>query len=334
MSADTIVQRFLKQAEVRPKAPAYHERTSSGWESTDWSTYVSQVEQAARALINLGFDAGDKVAVLGFNRPEWAIAAVAAMTAGGAVAGVYTSCSPPEVQYIVDHAEAPVAVVESVEQWAKIEAELERLPKLRHVVLMRGAAKVRHDMVLSWDEFLARGGHTPKAAVHARVKAITPDDVATLIYTSGTTGPPKAVMLTHENVAWTARCASDLISGNHNDTLLSYLPMAHVAEQTFSIYVPATTGGQIYFAQSLEKLAENLQEVQPTVFFGVPRVWEKFHAGIAGKLAQATGVKAKLVAWARGVGTQAAAARARGQQPGGLAYALASKLIFSKLKPA
>ena len=107
-----------------------------------------------------------------------------------------------------------------------------------------------------------------------------------------------------------------------------------MAEQTFSIYVPATTGGQIYFAQSLEKLAENLQEVQPTVFFWVPRVWEKFHAGIAGKLAQATGVKAKLVAWARSVGTQAAAARARGQQPGGLAYALASKLIFSKLKPA
>ncbi|MCA9579922.1 MAG: AMP-binding protein, partial [Myxococcales bacterium] len=194
--------------------------------------------------------------------------------------GVYTSCSPPEVQYIVDHAEAPVAVVESVEQWAKIEAELERLPKLRHVVLMRGAAKVRHDMVLSWDEFLARGGHTPKAAVHARVKAITPDDVATLIYTSGTTGPPKAAMITHRNILSLLRNQADMITFYDDDISFSFLPMAHVAERVLAFYGRINTGLTTAYATSVGTVLGELGEVRPTIFGSVPRIYEKAYAKI------------------------------------------------------
>ena len=332
--ADTIISRLFEQAERRPTWPAYYVRQGGSWRPTNYRDYASEVRDAARALISLGFDKGNNVAVLGFNRPEWAITVLAGMAAGGAAAGIYTTCSSTEVQYIVDHAEAPIVILEDHGQWAKIQAELARLPKLRHVVLMKGAKPVGHDMVLTWDEFIAKGASTPEKVVHDRVASLEPKQLATMIYTSGTTGPPKGVMLSHENIAWTARMAVQLIGGTEHDTALSYLPMAHIAEQTFTIFVPLTTGGQIYYAESLEKVPDNLKEVQPTIFFGVPRIWEKFHAGINGKLKLATGLKAKLVQWAMKVGTEQARRRGNGGQAGGLSYAIANKLIFSKLKPA
>jgi long-chain acyl-CoA synthetase len=334
VAADTIISRLFEQAERRPTAPAYYVRQGGSWRPTNYRDYAAEVRQAARALISLGFEPGSNVAVLGFNRPEWAIAVLAGMAAGGAAAGIYTTCSPPEVQYIADHAEAPIIILEDHGQWQKIQAELARLPKLRHVVLMKGAPSVGHEMVLTWDEFIAKANETPEKVVHERVAAIEPQQLATLIYTSGTTGPPKGVMLSHHNIAWTAKMAIDLIKTDEHDSALSYLPMAHVAEQTFTIYVPITTGSQIYYAESLEKVPDNLKEVQPTVFFGVPRIWEKFHAGITGKLKLATGIKAKLVKWAMKVGTAQAEKRSKGGEAGGLAYKLANKLIFSKLKPA
>jgi long-chain acyl-CoA synthetase len=334
VAADNIISRLFEQAERRPTWPAYYVRTGGSWRPTNYKDYAAEVREVARALISLGFEPGNNVAVLGFNRPEWAITALAGMAAGGALAGIYTTCSAPEVQYVVDHAEAPIIILEDHGQWQKIQAELGRLPKLRHVVLMKGAAPVGHDMVMTWEQFIAKAASTPEKVVHERVAAIEPQQLATMIYTSGTTGPPKGVMLSHHNIAWTAKMAIELINTDEKDSALSYLPMAHVAEQTFTIYVPITTGSQIYYAESLEKVPDNLKEVQPTIFFGVPRIWEKFHAGVSGKLKLATGIKAKLVKWAMKVGTAQAQKRSRGGQAGGLAYALANKLIFSKLKPA
>ena len=161
--------------------------------------------------------------------------------------------------------------------------------------------------------------------------ALKPEGLAAFIYTSGTTGPPKGVMLSHHNLAWTAKAARDMNGLTNSDVTLSYLPLSHIAEQMFTVHAPITTGGRVYFAESIEAVPENLKEVQPTLFFGVPRIWEKFHAGISGKLKLATGPKAKLVAWALKVGREA------NLRPGGkkgLEYKLAQKLIFSKLKPA
>ena len=334
MAAETIIHRLFEHGDKRPTAPAYYVRERGSWRPTNYGAFVGEVKRAARALISLGFERGDKVAVLGFNRPEWTIMTLAAQAAGGALAGIYTTCSPPEVQYVVDHAEAPVVLVEDREQWDKILAELDRLPKVRRVVLMKGAEPIDHELVMTWEEFLAKGQATPESELTQRVEAIEPDDLASLIYTSGTTGPPKGVMLTHHNLAWTARVANDLVALAPKDTSLSYLPLAHIAEQTFTIYGPATTGSAVYYAESIAKVPDNLKEVQPTIFFGVPRIWEKFHAGIAGKLREATGVKAKLVAWAMTQGEAAAKERAVGREPSSLGYRLANKLIFSKLKPA
>jgi long-chain acyl-CoA synthetase len=331
VAADTIPNRLVQRAKSTPNAPAYYVREGGSWRSTNWGTYADQVTQAGRALIALGFEPGQTACILGFNRPEWAIFDIATMGVGGAPAGIYTTCSPVEVRYIVAHAEAPIILVENEEQWRKVEAERANMPNLKHVVMMKGAPEIADDMVMSWDEFLAKGDEVEKQAYVDRLEALDPNALATLIYTSGTTGPPKGVMLSGQNLAWTSNVAIQITTINSDDCTLSYLPLSHIAEQMFTLHIPITTGARVYFAESIEAVPENLKEVQPTIFFGVPRIWEKFHAGITAKLKEATGVKAQLVKWARKVGLEA------NKSPGGnkgLQYQLANKLIYSKLKPA
>jgi long-chain acyl-CoA synthetase len=337
MPADTIVHRLLEQGATQPERPAFYTKVEGAWLPTSWREYARDVRRAGKALIALGMPVGGTVALLGFNRPEWIIASVAAMAVGGAGAGIYTTCSPSEVRYIVTHAESLVCVVENEQQWKKIEAERHAMPALRHVVTMRGAPKIDDPMVMTWDEFLARGDAVPDERFQDRVAALEPRQLAVLIYTSGTTGPPKGVMLCHQNLTFTADLARELNEIQPTDCTLSYLPLSHIAEQMFSIHVPITAGAAVYFAESIEKVPDNLKEVQPTLFFGVPRIWEKFHAGISAKMSEATGVKRKILDFAMATGREVTALRCKGKEPKGLLavrYAIAKKLVFSKLKPA
>lgn len=336
MPADTIPARLFETARRTPDAPAYHTKVGTEWKATSYKDYAAEVRTAARALVALGVNPGGTVCILGFNRPEWIVFDVACMVIGGAPAGIYTTSSPAEVQYIVNHAESPVVLVENAAQWAKIQKVRAELPLLKHVVLMRGAS-VDDPMVLTWEQFLAKAAEIPDAEVDARVANLRLEDMATLIYTSGTTGPPKAVMLSHDNLAWTAKTATEFANFSASDSSLSYLPLSHIAEQMFSIHAPITGGSCIYFAESIEKVPDNLKEVRPTILFAVPRIWEKFHAGLSAKLGEATGLKAKLVAWAMGVGKAYNTAKHIGQEPGGwlsFQHQLANKLIYSKVKPA
>ena len=338
MAADTIVSRLLAQGQTRANKPAYYVRGSSTWEPTTWAHYVAQVRTAAKALIGLGFEPGQKTVILGFNRPEWTILDLATMAAGGAPAGIYTTCSPEEVAYIAGHTEAHVALAENRDQLSKFVKMQADLPNLKWIVLMDGATKEDGDGedVLTWAEFLAKASETDDATLDARVEALKAGELATLIYTSGTTGPPKGVMLSHENLSWTAQIALDVVGVGDDDCSLSYLPLSHIAEQMFSLHVPCTAGSAVYFAQSIEQLKDNLVEVQPTVFFGVPRIWEKFYAAITAKASTTTGLKKKIGAWAKRVGAEVNDVRNAGSEPGGmlgLKYKIANKLVFSKVKP-
>ncbi|UJR86584.1 AMP-dependent synthetase/ligase [Sandaracinus amylolyticus] len=333
---DTIPRRLLEQAKRRPDRPAYLVKENGIWKSTSWAGYAREVTQAARALIALGFQPGQRVCLLGFNRPEWVILDLAAMTAGGAAAGIYTTSSADEVAYILNHSEAPLVLVENADQAKKVFSKRAELPALKHVVVMRGP---KVEGAMSWDDFMSRGDAVSEKDVLDRVDALQPNESATLIYTSGTTGPPKAVMLSHENLAWTASVLRDLTKIDASGRSLSYLPLSHIAEQMATIHGPITGGASVYFAESIDPkvLVENLKEVRPTLFFGVPRIWEKFHATLDGRMRDAKGAKAKLVQWARGVGARASALRAKGDEPKGalaLQYALAERLVFSKIKQA
>jgi long-chain acyl-CoA synthetase len=334
---ELIPARLFKMARERPHAPAYYVRGPGGWKPTPFGTYASEVRAVAKSLIALGFQPRQTTCILGFNRPEWVLMDIATMCAGGAPAGIYTTCSAPEVSYIIRHAESPIVLLENKEQWEKVRAERATLPDLKHVVMMRGAPHIDDPLVLGWEQFLSKGEGILDAKVDERIKSLEPKQLATLIYTSGTTGPPKGVMLSHENLAWTADCAKGLVGSSGDDRSLSYLPLSHIAEQMFTIHGPITSGSSVYFAESIDKVPENLKEVQPTIFFGVPRIWEKFHAGISARLGQATGLKKRLAGWAMDVAGQVADVKSRGGEPEGFLgaqYALAQKLVFSKLKPA
>ncbi|WP_394836920.1 long-chain fatty acid--CoA ligase [Pendulispora rubella] len=335
--AETVVDRLFNQARTQPDAPAYYEKQGGVYQPTSWKGYAEQVKNAGKSLIALGLSPGGSVSILGFNRPEWVIMNLATMAAGGAAAGVYATCSATEIQYIVDHAESPVLLIETRDHWEKVKSQWGNMPKLRHVVVMRGGPSPDDERVLSWEAFLAKGKDVPDTAFDERLHALKPAGLALLIYTSGTTGPPKGVMLSHDNLAWTAEQAMKVVPCQPGDCTLSYLPLPHIAEQMFSLHLPVTAGFSVYFAESIDKVPDNLKEVQPTVFLGVPRIWEKMHAGISAKMADAKGAKKKILAFARRTATEHSAYVCKGQKVPPLLRlrrAVATKLVFSKLKPA
>lgn len=328
--------RFLVTARERGADPAYYMRDEAGWQPTSWQDYAAQVQQAARALVALGVQPGQAVCILGFNRPEWVIMDLAAMMVGAVAAGIYWTSAPGEVEYIIRHSGGAILLAEDDTQWAKLQESRSRLPGLRRVVMMKDASAT-DPLQMEWDAFLALGAADHQPEVDRRLSALRPDDLGTLIYTSGTTGMPKAVMLSHSTLAWTGMALAKAFGTTPTDRLISYLPLAHVAEQLGAIHNHVAIGYRLYFARSLESLRDHLTEVRPTVFFGVPRVWEKIHAGIAGKLDAATGFKAVLAAWALSVGRRWHEQVLQGREPGGwlnLQKAWASRLVYDKVKAA
>ncbi len=341
----SIPERLMRTAERQPMLPAYHVRKAAGWQPTSWGHYAAQVRQAARALVALGMQPGDAVCILGFNRPEWTTMDLAAMVVGGVAAGIYWSSAANEIAYIVEHSGCAVLLVENVQQWEKAAAVPEALLGLRAAVMMQQAstdpAAPSHSTVsppMTWESFLALGASMEHdAEVQRRLDAIQESDIGTLIYTSGTTGHPKAVELSHANLSWTSAALSAAFAVTPQDRLISYLPLAHVAEQMGAICNHVLAGYQVYFANSLETLGEHLQEVHPTVFFGVPRVWEKMQAAIVTKLSAATGPKAVLARWALQAGRDWHAKALQGQEPGAwlsLKKKLAGKLVHHKVQKA
>jgi long-chain acyl-CoA synthetase len=316
--------------------PGDYVKEAGQWVSTTYANYYSETLQAAQALVHLGIPVDGKISILAFNRPEWIIADLAAMMIGGVPAGIYQTCSSEEVQYIINHSESKVVFVENKLQWEKVKKEEKNLPLLETIVVMRGTT-IKDDRTITWEEFLALGDNVTPEQVFERLNNIEPSTPATFIYTSGTTGPPKAVMLSHDNITFTADLAVQIVTLNEGDCSVSYLPLSHIAEQMFSIHGPITATTPIYFAESLDKLPENLKEIQPTVLFGVPRIWEKFHAGVVSKLSEATGIKKHLVQWALNVGRAKNSIHNRGKKiPMRLMvqYKIANRLVYSKIKPA
>lgn len=324
-----IIDAFDRTAAARAEHPALYSRRNGRWEPTTWREYRQQVRLAARALIALGVEPGNHVTIIGFNSAEWFIADIGAIAAGAIPAGIYTTNTADQCQYIAEHCEARVAFVENAEQLAKFRAVRDQLPQLRAIVVMN--AEPDGDDAISWRQFLALGMGVPEEKLEARLKGQHPDDTCTLIYTSGTTGVPKAVMLSHTNITWVLESAGAIVNIKPGDVVLSYLPLSHVAEQLFSLHNNVVLGCTIWFAESLEKLGDGLKAARPHHFLAVPRVWEKMQAKIEAVGAKNPPIKKKIAKWAReqglagGYADQAGAARP-------MLYGIADKLVFSKVK--
>lgn len=337
MDIESIPHRLNLHAQQRPQDAAYHEFYDGVWHHRSWRDYHDEVQRAARAMIQLGVSPGASPTILGFNASSWTIGLVAGMAIGGSPAGIYTTNSPQEIEYIVNHSESPILFIENAQQWEKVRQVRDKMPTLKHVVLFKRQPPIPDTDVLTWEEFLARGAESYQSDLDERMANIQSSDTAVLIYTSGTTGPAKGVMLTHGNINATAIIAQELAQAGPGDRVLSYLPLSHIAEQVFSVHAPVYFGFETWFATSLADLPENLKEVQPTILFGVPRVWEKIHDGIKAQLDAATGIKKILADWALDVGRRATPYTLKNQDPPGLLgvqFRLAEKLIYQKVKRA
>ena len=351
MAATTIIERFQERVRNHPDKVAFRYKASGDWKDITWREYGDTVKKVSKSLLALGFGHSDKISLLSGNRPEWHITDVAAMSLGGATAAIYTTNSPEQVAYIVDHSDSKVAFVDTTEQLEKILKVRSDVSKLQKVVVFSGyQGDADADFVMTWEDFLALGNDVEDAHFDEATAKVKPEDLATFVYTSGTTGPPKAVMLTHANIWWTATHSEQHIpiGDADNGRALSYLPLSHIAERMISHLLQIYYGTQTWFAESIDTLLVDLNACKPTYFFGVPRVWEKFYAGVQAKMAAAdpNDRKVKLARKAIELGVEVSKLEQEAVRRGGkladakippgmkIKHRLLDKLVLTKLRGA
>ncbi len=349
--AQTIIEKFHERVSSHPAKVAFRYKANGDWRDITWRTYGDTVKRVAKALMSLGFTHGDKISLLSNNRAEWHITDVAAMSIGGATAAIYATNSPEQVAYIVSHSESKVAFVDVPEQLEKILKMRAELPALQKVVVFEGyQGDADSDFVMTWDDFLRSGDGIDDAKFDEATAKVKPEDLATFVYTSGTTGPPKGVMLTHGNIWFTCNSSNAHIPIPEGEEAraLSYLPLSHIAERMLSHIYQIYYGGTTWFAESIDTLQADLQACKPTYFFGVPRVWEKFYAGVTAKMAAAdpNDKKTKLAKKAVELGKQVTQAEQEAVARGGKAsdakiplavkvqHAALDKLVLHKIRAA
>jgi len=291
-------------AQREPDRVAMREKDFGIWQEITWSQLWELVVDAAHGLLALGVYEGDRVSIQSEDRPEWVILDMATVAVRAITVGLYSTNPAAEVQYLLSDSGSVVHLAEDQEQAEKVMEVIEALPDLRKIIHIepRGFRKWRDDdRFVSWDDFLELGRrHREENAgmVEGIMAQATGDDVITLVYTSGTTGPPKGAMLTNANFAFNAEVligspgrTPDNKSIGPDDLILTYLPLCHVAERIFSTWSSVSHGPSLNFAESIETVQQNLREIQPTIFFAVPRIWERIHASIAIKGRDATWFK-------------------------------------------
>jgi len=305
----TVPLAFRDQVRARPDAVALRWLDGTAWKESTWADYGDQAARFAGALGDLGVGHGDRVVLMMRNRPEFHIADVASMLVGATPVSIYNSSSAEQVAFIAGNCGARVAIVEDAAFLATLLEARPRLPDLRYIVVIE---EVEHGPdVMPWSELLQRA----PVDLDEAASVVQPTDLATVIYTSGTTGPPKGVMIDHANIAWTVQCLRVALSDIDviGRRLVSYLPMAHIAERMTSHYQGIEFGYEVTTCPEAGAVASYLPQVRPEVLFAVPRVWEKMEAGVRAVLG-ADPDKAAEFERALEIGAQAAACRADGTE--------------------
>jgi len=280
----TIVHIFRDRVSAYATRPGLRHRVGSRWETTTWAEYGETVDRVAAALVGTGLEPGDRVGLLSSNRREWHFADLGTICTGAVTVPVYVTSSATQVAYILAHSETRLCFVEGHEQLAKILESRDALPRLERVVTFEGdGCDLNDPFVICWADLCSLGEErlvTEPTLVDDRVRSIRPTDLATIVYTSGTTGPPKGAMIAHANLVATLEALTSVISIGPDDRFLSFLPLSHIAERTVSHFGQVVSGGQTWFARDLATLADDLPACRPTIFFAVPRIWEKLRDAV------------------------------------------------------
>lgn len=337
-TTDTLLHRIKRYAKTRPDRAAIHARRNDGWETYSWSEYWTAVREAAKGLLTLGHEEGDCVAIVGDNRPEWVISEFAIIALRGTPAPIYATNTQEQTAYIVEHSRAKIAICDTEQQLDKYLRCIEQGLMDVETIVVFEPVRSDDERVMTFDELRQRGRAESDAELDRRIDRMEQDDTALLIYTSGTTGVPKAVMLSHANIEGMTTAIEDVVAPVLESTeyrLVSYLPLCHVAEQLMTTFVALDVAGEVYFCRDLKQIKDHLVDVRPTVFLAVPRVWEKFQAALEARFAEATGIKAMLLSWARKTELRAFEREVTTGEPvNTLSRRLANGLVLSKLRAA
>ena len=275
-------------AETAGDSNAYSDEAGDGWQSLTWSQTRQRALEVAAGFAALGLAPGERVALMLPNRSEHVLADLAAVHAGGLGVTLYATLAPEQIAYVAGDCDARMAVLDGPAELARWRPVIEQLPGIKKIIVRDPAACPAGDRYMTWAEFEMLGREQFAAQpgeITARVAAIRPDDPLALLYTSGTTGNPKGVLLTHRNILYETAAADMMGVTIPRVRWVSYLPLAHIAERMFSIYLSIHSAGHVHFCPDIAQLVPVIGKVRPTAFFGVPRVWEKIRAGIQALIA-------------------------------------------------
>ena len=336
----TLPTLFRHVVRERGDKVAMREKHLGIWRAISWREYGERARHVGLGLVALGLQPKDVVSVVADNCPEWLYTDLGTMSVGGVTNGIYTTDSARQVEYIVNDSGTRFFFAENEEQLDKILEARGRCPTLVKIVVydMEGLHGFQDPHVMPFDELLALGARYEREhpdTFDRLVELSRPDDLAILVYTSGTTGPPKGAMLSHRNILFQLGYADFLSPPKEGDQQLSFLPLCHVAERTFTVFYPLATGATVNFAESIDTVPDNVREVAPAVFFAVPRIWEKFYSAVALRMREATLPGKIAYRWAIGVGMRTAQRRLDGRRPSialRAAYHAANFLVLDNLK--
>ncbi|HJQ60594.1 MAG TPA: AMP-binding protein [Vineibacter sp.] len=339
---DTIPALFWHQVKARDGKTVFREKKLGIWRSTSWRDYGQRARWVGMGLVKLGLERGEVVSILAETVPQWLYADMGIMGAGGVSNGIYPTDSAKQVEYILNDSRSRLLFVENEEQLDKFLEVRERCPQLRKVIIfdLEGLTEFRDPQVMSFDELLALGREHDAAhpdVWERLVGGAKADELALLVYTSGTTGPPKGAMISHRNVIFQLSNADAFIPIERDGEQLAFLPLCHIAERTFTVFLPLRSGAIANFAESIETVPDNVREVAPTTFFAVPRIWERFYSGIAIRMREATWLGRKAYQLAIGVGMKVAEQELEGRPPSAISrlmYRVADYAVLDNIKRA
>jgi len=333
----TIPEMFLSVCNKFGNREVYSYKEEGEWKSLTFQQVRDMVETIAFGLTSIGVERGDRVAILSYNTPQWAMSDYAITSLGAVTVTVYHTLISPQIQYILDDSESKVIFVEDMNQAQKVFTFLDKSKFIKNIIIMNNE-RADQDSVLTFDALIQKGEKEKESKPYdfeERVATVKSDDLLTLVYTSGTTGNPKGVMLSHDNLVSNVKGVLKLIPIDENDIFLSFLPLSHVFERMAGHYTGFSVGGSTYYAESMESVSENFGEARPTIMCSVPRLYEKMYSRVLDKVANDPPLRQKIFWWAVGVGQKAVKYRQKNQPlPGGLKFkfSIADKLVFSKLK--
>lgn len=336
MEFETIHGMYQHWFDTRASLAAYYLKRDGRWDPVTWRVFEEKMTHFALGLMALGMEHRDPVTILSSTREEWDMVDKATLSAGGVSVGCYHSNTPAQIRHVVNHSESRFLIVEDKEQWDKVLEIRGELPQIKRYIIMDPVGTEGQDL-LAFQDVIELGRQEREGLeeeYRRRFSSVTSEDTAIIFYTSGTTGPPKGAMLSHGNILEACRSMRDLDVFSAQDVTVIWLPMPHIYGRIAQI-AGTYTGTKGYYAESLDKIVENLKEIRPTIFYSVPRIFEKVYSRILGEVEAASSVKKKLFRWALEVGLVRSRLLQEGKDlPVSLLaqYRLADALVFKKIR--